>query len=449
MSKLTEINKISKDLYLIEDWQDCDSSVLEKISIENFLESGVEVFSKQDSPHIVPHLITTSYPHAKSLALILKEIFNNITSNRKLRVLETGAGSGIFSRNFLIAARELGFLDSIEYLVSDISELGLKQIRDNKILDGFTEGEHYKFISLDLLNINDAKDLDGENFEVKDLDLVIFNYVLDQIPMLPIRRVSDSEFKKLQIRILTQHLEYSDLSNIKKLKNLRSLEIEKRWVNWELDSLDPLKKQHFDLLNKLFNKEPERREAKFSPLTFEMFNTLKDRLTDLGAIYISDMQSKISNSQKSSEYFGLFGGTKANLIEEPLIILYFESLGYSHLHKREANLARLFFFKNESMINKQCRNAFFSNNDLEAYNQIITMFPQIKDPSLIKVAKALLDRFLEIDNVSATALTFQGSYHFLLKEYDKALAFYKEALKIDFSSQWQLEFKINGTEAFI
>jgi tetratricopeptide (TPR) repeat protein len=77
------------------------------------------------------------------------------------------------------------------------------------------------------------------------------------------------------------------------------------------------------------------------------------------------------------------------------------------------------------------------------------MFQAIKESSLSDVAKILLDKLLEIDNQSSTALTFQGSYHLLNKNYEKALEFYKQAREIDFSSAWDLDFKISGTEMFI
>jgi tetratricopeptide (TPR) repeat protein len=77
------------------------------------------------------------------------------------------------------------------------------------------------------------------------------------------------------------------------------------------------------------------------------------------------------------------------------------------------------------------------------------MFQVVKDSSLSDVAKILLDKLLEIDNQSSVALTFQGSYHFLNKNYEKALDFYKQAREIDFSSSWNLDYKISGTEMFI
>jgi tetratricopeptide (TPR) repeat protein len=125
-------------------------------------------------------------------------------------------------------------------------------------------------------------------------------------------------------------------------------------------------------------------------------------------------------------------------------------LGYSSLQKKEAGLARIILCKNDSATtNKKFREFFLNNHYLERFIEIFTMFQVIKDSSLSDVAKILLDKLLEIDNQSSLALTLQGSYHLLNKNYEKALELYKEAREIDFSAAWDLDYKISGTEMFI
>jgi len=268
--------------------------------------------------------------------------------------------------------------------------------------------------------------------------------------MLPIKKVSDNSFEKLQIRILSSDVRNANITNIKELKDMSSFVFEKRWIPWDLDSLSEIQSQHLNTLNELFRKEPLGSEIRYCYGALAVFANLNSKLTDNGIIYISDIASGLAESSKKDDHFSFYGKTKANMIQESLMILYFKMLGYSFLEKRESTLARLLFFKDKHKSSeKVLKDLFLSINDLETFKQITNLFPKITDSSLVQVAKALLDRLLEIDNVSATSLTFQGSYHFLLKDYQKALEFYKKALEIDFSSQWQLEFKINGTEAFI
>jgi tetratricopeptide (TPR) repeat protein len=166
-------------------------------------------------------------------------------------------------------------------------------------------------------------------------------------------------------------------------------------------------------------------------------------------IYIADIPSPLS-IKKQNQHYSLFGNSKANYINEDLMISYLQSLGYSSLQKKEANLARIILCKNDAATtNKRLREFFLNSRDMERFLEIFTMFQVIKDSSLSDVAKILLDKFLEIDNQSSTALTFQGSYHFLNKNYEKALELYKQAREIDFSAAWDLDYKISGTEMFV
>ena len=140
------MEKITKDFYLVEDWVDFDKSSLESISREYFTKKGMDAFVKKGNPHIIPHLVTTSIAHAYNVASIFKNNIQTLPLDRKLRILECGSGSGIFSRHFLIAAQDLGFLDRIELIISDFSEQSLRHIKERKVLEGFTENEHYSLV---------------------------------------------------------------------------------------------------------------------------------------------------------------------------------------------------------------------------------------------------------------------------------------------------------------
>ncbi|MFM7458103.1 MAG: hypothetical protein ACKO3R_05530 [bacterium] len=123
------MEKITKDFYLVEDWVDFDKSKLDSITREYYTKKGMDAFVKKGNPRIIPHVVTTSVAHAYNVASIFKNNIQTLPLDRKLRILECGSGSGIFSRHFLIAAQDLGFLDRIELIVSDFSEQysGLKK----------------------------------------------------------------------------------------------------------------------------------------------------------------------------------------------------------------------------------------------------------------------------------------------------------------------------------
>lgn len=442
------MEKITKDFYLVEDWVDFNKSSLESISKEYFTKKGMDAFVKKGNPHIIPHAVTTSLAHAYNVASIFKNNIHIFPLDRKLRILECGSGSGIFSRHFLIAAQDLGFLDRIELTISDFSEQSLRHIKERKVLEGFTENEHYSFLVLNLLDSSTAVNLDGDSVNLKEIDLAVLNYVMDALPMIPLARNSDGLFSKQQIRILSMSdSEEEDIVN--NTAYLSSLIVEQRWEPYDVHSASNLEQDFFNIFSDLTVEYSEGWQSRYSYGSLSALKLLNSILSDNGMIYIADIPSPFLTKNQNQHYM-LFGNSKANYINEDLMINYMQSLGYSSLQKREANLSRIIFCKNDSaMTNKNFREFFLNARDLERFLEIFSMFQTIKDSSLSDVAKLLLDKLLEIDNQSSTALTFQGSYHLLNKNYEKALDFYKQAREIDFSSAWDLDFKISGTEMFI
>jgi tetratricopeptide (TPR) repeat protein len=225
--------------------------------------------------------------------------------------------------------------------------------------------------------------------------------------------------------------------------------IEQRWEPYDLHSGSDLEQEFFNIFSDLTAEHPEGWQSRYSYGSLSALKLLNSILSDNGMIYIADIPSPLL-TKKQNQHYMLFGNSKANYINEDLMINYMQSLGYSFLQKREANLSRIVFCKNDSATtNKKFREFFLNVRDLQRFVEIVSMFQTIKDSSLSDVAKILLDKLLEIDNQSSLALTFQGSYHLLNKNYEKALDFYKQARDIDFSSAWDLDYKISGTEMFI
>jgi hypothetical protein len=442
------MEKITKEFYLVEDWVDFDKSSLESISREYYTKKGMDAFVKKGNVGVIPHIISTSLVHAYNVANIFKNNIHTLPVDRKLRILECGSGSGIFARHFLIAAQDLGFLDRIELIISDFSEQSLRHIKEHKVLEGFIENEHYRFLVLNLLDFTAAANLEDNSINLKDIDLAILNYVVDALPMIPLAKNADGSFSKQQIRILSKSnsREKDIVNNTSYLSNLM---IEYRWVPYDVHLASDLEKEFFDIFSDLTVNHLEGWQSRYSYGILAALKSLNSILSDNGMIYIADIPSPLLTKQQNKHYM-LFGNSKANYINENLIMSYLHSLAYSSLNKREADLARIILCKNpNATANKNFREFFLDTNTLEKLLAISIMFQQIKDSSLSDVAKVLLDKLLEIDNQSSTALTFQGSYHFLNKNYEKALDFYKQARELDFSSSWNLDHKISGVEMFI
>ena len=442
------MEKITKDFYLVEDWVDFDKSKLDSITREYYTKKGMDAFVKKGNTHAIPHVVTTSIAHAYHVASIFKNNIQALPTDRKLRILECGSGSGIFSRHFLIAAQDLGFLDRIELIVSDFSEQSLRHIKERKVLECFTENEHYSFLVLNLLDLSTAVNLDGDSVNLQDIDLAVLNYVIDALPMIPLAKNLNGLFSKLQIRILSRSdSEEKDIIN--NTSYLSSLMVEQRWEPYDAHSASDLEQEFFNIFSDLTANHSEGWQSRYSYGSLSTLKLLNSILSDNGMIYIADIPSRLTADKKVAHY-SFYGNAKANYINEDLMISYMQSLGYSSLQKKEANLARIILCKNDSATtNKNFREFFLNNHYLERFLEIFTMFQVIKDSSLSDVAKILLDKLLEIDNQSSLALTLQGSYNLLNKNYEKALEFYKQAREIDFSSTWDLDYKISGTEMFI
>ena len=120
----------------VQNWLPYNESLLFDYSDAYFRESGKTVFSSagKTSKDIVPNAMTNSKAHARSFANFVKDSLENHPQGEKFRVLEIGSGAGVFARNFLICARDMYFLDRIEYLVTEYSRVGLEQIKESEIL---------------------------------------------------------------------------------------------------------------------------------------------------------------------------------------------------------------------------------------------------------------------------------------------------------------------------
>jgi SAM-dependent MidA family methyltransferase len=128
------MSKVAENTYLIEDWTDYDKSSLYNLSTKYYSERACDSFLNQADSIVLPNIVTSAYVHAHILAKFLAANLNRIPATKKLRVLEFGSGSGLFARHFLLAAAELNYLDRLEFLVSDISDLFLIQMKERVCL---------------------------------------------------------------------------------------------------------------------------------------------------------------------------------------------------------------------------------------------------------------------------------------------------------------------------
>ena len=124
---------------ILVDWQDFEESFIYDLSSKFAVENGFDAFDKAKKSTLgasVPFEVSSSFPNAKYIYQSFKSLIESdkkvCEKNHRFKVLELAAGAGVFARHFLYAARDDGFLDKIEYHITDISEKSLEQIEQKK-----------------------------------------------------------------------------------------------------------------------------------------------------------------------------------------------------------------------------------------------------------------------------------------------------------------------------
>lgn len=441
-------NKPQTSNKLIQDWTDFNSSMLHSISSEYYAKKGIDAFDNSKASESIPNSVTNSYPHALSLARILKANIADKPLNTKIKVLECGSGSGMFARHFLIAAQELGFLDRLEFYLSDIAALSLLQIKEKGVLKEFSEGVNFHFITLSLPDFSSAKDLSGEVINLENLDLVIANYVIDALPMLPLKKKENGKFDKLQLR-LSDRESLEEVNLVYDTNFLSRLEIKEKWVEYDLQLASDLERKYFNIFETRSRAYPIGSEFRYSYFALAVIENLKTKLDSQGLFYVIDIPSK---SEINNQNYIVYANSIANLLNESLLVDFAHSQGSEVLANKDHLFIRL-LITNSPERNPNLEEAFINefkrNNHMNLYHELIQLINIIKSPQSIDVLKFLVDKFQEIDGKSALSLTSRGFYCEAVQDFEQALALYSQARDIDFFNECLLDMKITRLKSIL
>ena len=433
---------------LIQDWTDFNSSILHSISSEYYAKKGIDAFDNSRASESIPNSVTNSYPHALSVAKILKTNLEAKPLNKKIKVLECGSGPGMFARHFLIAAQELGFLDRLEFYLSDIAAFSLLQIKEKGILAEFIEGQHFHLITLSLPDLNSAKDLSGNTVGLEDLDLVIANYVMDVLPSLPVKKRENGKFDKLQLRI-SDNQPLEEVNLIYDTSFLSRLDIRERWVDYDLQVASDLERKYHNVLESSSSSLPIGTELLYNYFALAVIDNLRSKLSEGGLFYVVDIPAK---PETSNQHYIVYGNSIANLINEQLLVYFARSQGSKVLIYKDHLFTRLIISKSldaNPKLEEAFSNEFQRTNHMNLYHELIQLINIIKSPQSIDVLKFLVDKFQEIDGKSALSLTSKGFYYEAIRDYERALSFYKQAQMLDFFNECLLDAKITRLNAFL
>jgi hypothetical protein len=354
----------------------------------------------------------------------------------------------MFARHFLIAAQELGFLDRLEFYLSDIAVLSLLQIKEKGILKEFSEGVNFHFITLSLPDFGSARDLSGELINLEKLDLVIANYVIDALPMLPLKKKQNGKFDKLQLR-LSDEQSLEEVNLVYDTNFLSRLEIKERWVEYDLQSASDLERKYFNIFESSSGSYPIGSEIRYSYFALAVIESLKTKLDSRGLFYVIDIPSKVEVNHQN---YIVYANSIVNLLNENLLADFARSQGSEVLANKDHLFVRL-LITNSPDRNPNLEEAFINefkrNNHMNLYHELIQLINIIKSPQSIDVLKFLVDKFQEIDGKSALSLTSQGFYCEAIQDYEQALALYSQAQAIDFFNECLLDMKISRLKSIL
>lgn len=425
---------------LIQDWTDYNKSLIYTLSDDYFKQKGIDAYHSQ-TKNIIPNAITNSYPHARSFAAMIEANLAHYPETEKIKVLECGAGSGIFARSFLLAAKEMGFLDRIEYLITDISAKALEQIKEKNILVGFEENINYKLLELDLLDIANCKDLNGEEYQVKDISATVLNYVYDAMPMIVLRD-NNGRVEKLQLRFSEPEANTADIvNNVNYLKNLIK---EERWLEYNTE-LSAEEEQYMHILKQSIEKNPNT-TIYYSYGALAITEKILEISNENAMIYACEMPD---NPDADGSY-EVYGNTTAHVVNDDQITMFTESLDVNCIKLTDDLLIRMLIFKNkksQDMLLKIFQEEFLLKNNTSVHMDLRQAIDKINSAHSLDILKVLVEKFLSIDGYSAIAHIAIAKLYELAGNLDKAITEYQKAELLDFMQEFKLRKKIETLKA--
>jgi Tfp pilus assembly protein PilF len=165
---------------------------------------GVQAFAGNEVPFLINN---DGHLSGDAASVLLANCLEAKASGSRIKVLELGAGTGLFARYFLDAVqdrcRERGhdFYDRLTYYVTDGSRRTVEQWHES---GQFAEHEgHVVLGTCDACNPSMLTALNGSQTPIDGLRAVIANYLLDVLPAAVVR-FADDRLEHLCVRTLIE-----------------------------------------------------------------------------------------------------------------------------------------------------------------------------------------------------------------------------------------------------
>lgn len=416
-------------MQLIQNWLPYNETILFNFSDKYFKESGKAVFSNEGKSHkhVVPNGMTNSKAHARSFAKFISDNLDNYPQDQKIKILEVGSGAGVYARNFLLCAREMNFLDRIEYLVTEYSRVGLQQIKESKVLSEFQENVNYRFVYLDILNPDLAEDIDGKPYKLENLSATILNYILCVLPATVVRKSKNGNIQQLLMRFK------EPTDNKEDLGYLESLLYEENWKGYFIENEPEIEKKYFDILKQSLDID--------TGCTFEFYaygsllalENVLNRSNENAFVFIAEMP-RIKATKRP---FKAYGHSIANPINQGLISSFVKSKNLDLIYSTDPHypLTRMFILKNPGLkeqFKTRFTQEYIENNDSNLILELRNMAQQFKSKHSCLMMKKLLDKLLEIDSTSFESNLLLANYFYLSGDFEQARSLFHKARELDY-----------------
>lgn len=421
---------------LVQDWTPYNESVIWDIANEYYKNKGIATFSN-DNNKSVPHDINTNFQNALAIAKLVKAVVDTQTLVENFQVLECGAGSGLFSRQFLFALKELGLKGRVKLLVSDYSLSNLKDIKNFGILNEFEEGLDYEIIEYNVLEKKDPVKLDGSSFEFKNLVTGIFNYVLDALPVTVLRRNMNPtkyDFEELYLRIKKDNSINYDVLNNRDLMGALGKDV--RWQGYEIDKQNQIEKDIYDTFYELHKDFASKIMIVYPYGPALACQNVFDRLESYGFIFSGDIPPR------KTDFCQIVGNALAHEIDCEMICSYFQDRGYITKFQDDDLIQRMIMAKKTETveaIDPVFIDVFVKNNMVNRYADLRDALIKFEHKESADVMKYVLDEFEKVAGSSVYVGIYKGNYYGNLGDREKAAQAYEEAAKIDFTNTYKLK----------
>ncbi len=426
---------------LLQDWTPYNESVIWDIANKYYKNKGVQAFSKSNGNRAIPHNINTNYVNAKAFAELVKANLVNYPQDYRLQILECGTGSGYFAMNFLHAAKDIGILKRVKLLISDYTTVNLQEIQKLKMLEGFTRGEDYEFIKLDLLNPQATEDLSGKPFPLENISAVILNYVLDALPLTVLCKAHNNSFEELQLKVEESHTSIHDALNNPNL--MTDLIKSERWMPYKAQYETDLEAKYFNVFQDFYQNANPQRHIPYPYIAMYACEQLLKFLDNYGFIFSCDI------SPLESSYCQIVGNALAHEIDIEFLAKYFSEQGVNSKIQIDDVVSRLILTNNSSIIptiETSFQEHYITNNLVHRYIDLREILIKFNYPESADVMKFALEEFEKLAKNSPYPGIYWGNYYGILGNTAKAIEAYKQARSYDYLKSYNLDLIIENLE---